>query len=253
MFSDPKSARGGEGGPDDSRPVPELGREEIAGDFEVLSELLELLARPPAQNEELGPEVVVHPIEVYVHPPRPRPEAQALLDARPLRSPLFRLVPVDLQVTELDVRDELSVQEERRSDARAEGEHNDEAFPTPPGAEAHLGEAGEIRVVPEKDIEAGRVLEQLITSNADPLLGDVRGASNDAAADDAGKPAAHGAFVAEVAHRFPDYLRYPLGGRRRGCRKADAFRHEIARSGLDFRRFDSRAADVDAERFHRAD
>ncbi len=83
---------------------------------------------------------------------------------------------MQLHVPELGVGEQLAVDEQRRADAGAEGQHDDRALHAAARAQAHLGEAGRIGIVEEQRTGAPqRAADERRAVRADPGLIDVGG------------------------------------------------------------------------------
>ena len=106
-----------------------------------------------AEHDQVGPEERVQAGEVHVDAARPFLPAELQLVLRRDGRPRVRDLAVDLEVSELGVRYQLAVREQRGSDPGAERDHRDDAGLVARDAEPHLGEAGRVRVVEHR---AGR-------------------------------------------------------------------------------------------------
>ena len=160
-------------------------------------------------------------------------------------------MPGTLHVTELGVRHQHAVVQQRRTDARAERREDREPGLILRGAVAHLGDPGDIRVVREVDVAAQAVLEELLGLEIDPLLGHVGGRQRAPVLDDRGeRHSERNRLVVgdaqgrqHLPHRSEDVRRVRPSRRRDLHAVAD----EFALVEIDDPRLDPGAADVHAD------
>src|SRR6185312_2312477 len=212
----------------------------------------EALADRAPEDEEVGPEQGLHPIEIDVDPVHPGPPVEIEHGLDVGRSIFLRVHAVQLHVAELRVGEEPAVDEERRADAGAEGQHDDGTPHTAAGAETHLGETRRVRVVEEERIAVERAPDERGTVGTDPGMIDVGGGARPAASDDGGKSEAHAARgLGELRSQRGDGRHHRLGARGLGCRCGDDLTHQTLGRNVHHPRLDEGAPDVDAQQFLR--
>ena len=114
------------------------------------------LAPPPTMISS-GENSLTTVAQVALDPLGPLLPRQLLAVAGARRGPVLGVVAVDLEVAELGVRHEHAVDEQPRTDAGAERQHEHDAAAVAAGAVAHLGEPGGVGVVDDVDVLAGRL------------------------------------------------------------------------------------------------
>ena len=186
-------------------------------------------------------------------------EGQLLPLARHGRGPGLGVVAVELQVPELGVGHQMPVHDQGGTDARAQGEHDDQSVDAPAGAVAGLGQAGAVGVVEGGDRTAQRLGEGLGDVRPDPRLVDVGRQLGHAVLDDRrddhadGRPRLRGTLA--VLQHGDDLADDLADGFRRGrLRRGDAVAlpDQIADLQVDDPALDAGAADIDPDEATRA-
>ena len=116
----------------------------------------------------------MHLRQDHVDLARPGLPAQAALDADARRGALLGLLAPDLQVAELGVGHQPSVDEQRRADSGAERHDQHRSVTSATRAHAHLGKTGGIGVVQKRHRPVDARSEQRPGVGADPASIDVR-------------------------------------------------------------------------------
>ena len=207
-----------------------------------------MLADPAADHDQVGCEQLLHRPVVDGEALGPLGIGEVLVLLGRVSGAGLGVVAVDLEVTELGVRDQHAVVDERRPDPGAEGGHDDQPGSARGCAVPHLGQSRRVRVVEDVYVAAGRVGEEAVGVGTDPGLVDVRGRADLAAAHDTRDGDTHRARgVRETVEQLDERVRHRLGCG--GLRRLDpqAVGRELAGLQVDGRALDARAAEVDAE------
>ena len=215
-------------------------------------EIREALADRTAQDEEVGPEECLHAIEIDVDPLHPGAPVEILHRLDVGRSEFLRVHAVQLHVPELGVGEKPAVDEQRRPYAGAEGQHDDRAFDSPAGAQAHLREAGRVRIVQEERVAIQRAPDERGSIGTDPGMIDVGGSARLAALDHGGKREPDRTRGGGQLRGEPRYRRHHAL-RARGLRggRRDQVTDEVSGLDVNHTRLDEGAPDVDTQQFTR--
>ncbi len=239
---------GDQRGSDDAGVVRHLGGDDLGGDVEVRDPSLRLLARPTAEDEQVGREQRLDVAQVVLHANGPFVPLEVVALAGARGGLRLGVEAVELQVTELGVGDEHAVDEQSGADPGAEGQHHHDTASTPTGAELHLGDTRSIAVVDHVNLEAAGLREHGVGVDVDPRRVDVGGRSDDTIADDRRERTADRAgppvMLDELTHDPRHCVRC---GRPRRV-DAVAIGPQLAGVEVDDRRLHPGAADVDSER-----
>ena len=187
---DSSGDRCGERGADDAGEVAELRDSDLAARIELVDEQIGFLHDAAADHDQLGPEHRVQLGEVGVEPLGPLFPREVLLFALGVGGPGVGDLAVHLEVTELGVRDEHAVVEERGADRRCP---TVTSTTTPRRLRAAPKRAsampGRVGVVQHGALATGGTTDHGRRVRADPRLVDVCGGANRAAHHDRRKRA----------------------------------------------------------------
>ena len=233
---------------DDAGVVPQGSRPQRWPHVDQVQPLVGLLAHPATEHDEVGPQQPVDVPHVALEPRRPVRPAEVLPFARRVGcSPLGELT-VQLQVPELGVGHQPSVDDQGAADARAEREDENGAVDPSRRSVPGFGEPGRVRVVDHDRSAARALLHQRHHVGADPGLVDVGGGADHPVHHDRREGQAEGPLrrtssLEDLRHDVAD----SVGGCRLGGLDADPVRGQGPLTQVDGGALDAAPADVDAE------
>src|SRR5262249_8665374 len=134
-------------------------------------EFVGLFADPAPDDDQIGPEIGVHMLEILVHPTRPFLPAPGLPLAGTGRRAHLRILTTDFDMPQLCVGDESPIDKQGRADTRAQGDDEDPPLAALSCSKAHLGIASSIRIVEYGHRTSSRFLEQLLCLTSNPFPG----------------------------------------------------------------------------------
>jgi hypothetical protein len=140
--------------------------------------------------------------------------------------------------------------EDGRSNASAEGEHDDNAGLPVAGAEVHLGNAGSVRIVHDSNGTAEVPFEKFGRIDLEPGVVNIRGGVNSVVFDNAGEGDSRRPLVVEVGCDLAHDFGHGVGKSRLWGGDAESLGDECASCDIDRRAFDAGSADIDAKNSH---
>ena len=210
-------------------------------------EMLPVLGDAAADDEHVRPQQRVIGLEHRVDLGGPLDPVELAVGAHLGRGAMLGLLAAHLEVAEFGVRQQPAVDEQRRADAGAQRDDHDRAGAVAARAQRHLGEAGGVGVVQERDRALQPRLQVGLHVHADPALVDVGGGPGHALLGDGRKREPDRAGRRQVARHRHQQFEHGLGrgARRRGAPQRLAHDH----AGLDVHEpgLDERAAHVERE------
>ena len=187
------------------------------------------------QQIAVGPVAPLVPVEVLVAPRLGREVA------------LGRNVALELELSQLEVGHEDSIDEQPGADTGPKGDGQDHSRHSLGGPIPGLGQCGCIGIVHHDDLPVDRRTDQLPDLSADTGGIDVVGGLHDAVPDHGGKPHADKPVIVEVGDEVLDGA-----GDRMGCRRLRSvdtlpLAEQRAVVEVDEGGLDARASDIDAQ------
>ena len=231
----------------------ESGRDDLGAGLEQAAPFGPFLAHAATEDDEVRREVELDTRQVLVELLGPCLPAQ--LAALPRRSADERLgvAAMELQVAELGVGHQVSIDEQGAADAGTQRQQQDRAHAAAGGAKGQLRHARRIRVIDDEHGSPDGRPDVVRRRPADPARIDVRGTRQASVLDDPRQSASNGQDAGRVVaqQHLGDHGRDGradcLGGGWLGCPLPDPGADERGSAQVDEGRLDTRPADVDTQ------
>src|SRR5215468_10694044 len=147
-----------------------LRRHNLGCNGQARQEFVSFFADSTPDNDQIGPEVGVHMLEILVYPAGPLLPAPVSPLASVGRRAYLRILATDFDMPQLCVRDEMPINKQGRADTRAQSNDKDYSLAASSYSKMHLGIASSIRIVEHSDRTSSRFLEQLPRLTPNPFL-----------------------------------------------------------------------------------